>query len=228
MLLPGYPYIEIDDFEKYKSVICLNSIIPPSMSAINLPIIATDGAADTLLNAGIVPDFVVGDMDSISESSLKKCNIIRVEDQDTTDFYKAISFAKSKNLMPAIITGLDGGVLDHSLDNFSTFVSFSSENMLYLSDKNIGFCITDSHRLLKLPINTKISIFGAPYAEVSTKGLKWDLQRKPFSFFGYNSISNRVASSEIEIGAQNGCVFVLIYTTSIADAGLSYPLNFGA
>lgn len=209
----------IEDFGRYKSVICLNSFVPLSVSLLDLPIIATDGAADTLLNRGIVPNFVVGDMDSISKKSLAKCNIIRMEDQETTDFYKAISFAESKSLTPAVVTGLDGGVLDHSLDNFSTFVLFAND-MLYLSDKTVGFCIANSHKSWKLPPGTKISIFGAPSAEVSTQGLKWELQNKHFSFFEYNSISNRTLAPEIDIKAESGSVFVLIYISSVADAGL--------
>lgn len=222
MLSSAYLRGIFEDFEKYKSIICLNSIIPRSLSSFSLPIIATDGAADTLLNQGIIPDFVVGDMDSISKKSLEKCNIIRVDDQETTDFYKAISFVKAKALMPAIITGLDGGVLDHSLDNFATFISFSREKCLYLSSKTIGFCISNTNRSLNFPEGTKISIFGAPSAEVSTKGLKWELKNKLFSFFEYNSISNRTITSNVNIEAKNGCIFVLIYIESVKDAGADY------
>lgn len=211
-----------EDFEKYKSIICLNSTVPPSLSSLSLPIIATDGAADTLLNQDIVPDFVVGDMDSISEKALEKCNVIRIDDQETTDFYKAISFAKAKDMMPAIITGLDGGVLDHSLDNFATFVSFLREKCMYLSNETIGFCMNNSERTFSVPKNTKISVFGAPSAEVSTNGLKWELKNKHFSFFEYNSISNRTIAPDINIKVENGSVFVLIYVESVNDAGADY------
>lgn len=205
----------------YKSVICLNSNVPQIVSSLQLPIIATDGAADTLVKyRNISPDFVVGDMDSITDDTLQRCRVVRIDDQDTTDFEKAIFFAKDHNFFPAIITGLEGGFLDRTLNNFATFSACNSEDLLYLSDENLGFCIINNSKNFHIPIGTKMSIFGTPSATVTTQGLKWNLDRAEFSFFGYNSCSNRVASETINIAIENGSVFVLIYTQPVYDAGL--------
>lgn len=212
---------KIADIGAYRSVICLNSGVPRIVSTLGLPIIAADGAADTILNGhGLQPDYVIGDMDSISPGTYGKCRVIRIDDQDTTDFDKAIAFAKENNLFPAIITGLEGGFLDRTLNNFMTFAALAEDNPLYLSDETVGFCINGDTRTLHLPIGTKLSIFGTPSATVTTRGLKWDLDNKAFSFFAYNSCSNRATTAAVDISANNGRVFVLIYTKPMYDAGL--------
>jgi len=205
--------------ETYKSIICLNSCIPyDDIKRLNLPIIATDGSANQLINNGILPTYIIGDMDSIHADILNQFNCIHISDQNTTDFDKAVDFAKNHDLYPSIITGVDGGFLDHSLNNFSTFVKLQSA--LYVSAENFGFCVSNCTKKMSLPIGTKISIFGAPSADVITKGLKWEINNERLSFFSYNSCSNRTNQNEIEITAKNGTVFVLIYRHKINDAGV--------
>lgn len=46
----------------------------PKIKRMRMKIIAVDGAADVLMKQGIVPDAIIGDMDSVSEDSLKKCS----------------------------------------------------------------------------------------------------------------------------------------------------------
>jgi thiamine pyrophosphokinase len=56
-------------------------------------IIAADGAADTLLSLGIKPDVVIGDMDGIRSDTLDglpEGAVVREEDQESTDFQKAL------------------------------------------------------------------------------------------------------------------------------------------
>ena len=65
-------------------------------------ILATDGAADRALAGGIIPDAVIGDLDSVSASARKKLAtvpFISVDRQDNTDLEKALNWLLQKNVM---------------------------------------------------------------------------------------------------------------------------------
>ncbi|WP_209123103.1 putative cytokinetic ring protein SteA [Alkalihalobacillus sp. BA299] len=70
------PFVELDGKEvvivvrgsKYKKDFLT---LLPTIKTKKLPIIAVDGAADGLAELGIIPNYIIGDMDSVSEKLLK-------------------------------------------------------------------------------------------------------------------------------------------------------------
>ena len=63
------------------------------LRAISGPIVAADGGAAHALRRGVVPQAVIGDMDSLSPADLAAMppdRIHRVSEQETTDFDKAL------------------------------------------------------------------------------------------------------------------------------------------
>ena len=53
---------------KFKSILCLDGELPSAafFFFFTLPIIAADGAANTLMQMGVLPQIVIGDLDSIA------------------------------------------------------------------------------------------------------------------------------------------------------------------
>ena len=84
-------------------------------------IICTDGGANKIINLGIEPNYILGDMDSIDKKNLKKYsqNIIKLKNQDYNDFHKTLLWAKEQNIKKIDIIGIDGKRLDHTIGNFS-------------------------------------------------------------------------------------------------------------
>ncbi len=199
-------------FKNCKSVIYLNGNIC-FLRNVNLPIIAADGAYKKLQGIGITPDFVVGDFDSTDINKVK-CTTITNYDQNYTDFEKAIHFATSKKLMPAIISGVNGDCLDHVLNNFNIII----RNKCCVYDKFIIAYVVDEYISLKVKPDTKISIIGFS-ACVSSTGLKWDLNNTCLSFPGYVSCSNRAANDIVNITVHSGSVLVIIYRIQVNDRG---------
>ena len=59
----------------FDAVICLNGDLPDTAVFEQLadrPLIAADGAANLLVAAGIGPEFVVGDLDSVTPQTLER------------------------------------------------------------------------------------------------------------------------------------------------------------
>lgn len=207
------------DLHVYRSILCLNGHLPDAsfFSTVPLPIIAADGAANQLYELGITPAVVVGDLDGISDEVRRINKTVFEPDQNSCDFDKSLAYAKQHDLLPSIILGMNGGYLDHILNNMSIFLE--TDNLLY-APPIVGLVINQQNtKSLVLPINTKISFFGIPQASVTSKGLKWELNEMQLNFPGKNSCFNRTTNEKIEIKVQAGRVLALIYTEQIMDAG---------
>lgn len=209
----------IFDFSKFKSILCLNGKLPSYKTLINLnlPIIAADGAVNKLFDMGIMPNIVIGDLDSVSSDLLSRIPHLKDLDQNYSDFQKAYRYITSNNLNPSIVCGISGGFLDHILNNINIFMKL--ENNIFMDDEIIGFCLQEK-RILKTAIGTKISIFGIPSCNISTQGLKWELNNELLSFPGKNSSLNRAKKQEISIEVFDGTALIIIYKNIINDAGL--------
>lgn len=64
------------------------------------PLVCCDGAADALAAAGLTPDVVIGDLDSISQAQRERFQAILVEDRDqeTNDLTKAVTWCRQHAL----------------------------------------------------------------------------------------------------------------------------------
>jgi thiamine pyrophosphokinase len=204
----------------YHSILCLNGDLPDSTFFLNmdLPIIAADGAADTLLDLGIRPTLIIGDLDSVRPYTLKQYPFLHLPDQESNDYQKAMHYLRNNDLLPAIITGINGGHLDQILNNINIFME--TDCLLY-SPPLKGFVIKKQSRMnFLLPIQTKISLMGIPETILSSKGLKWELHHSHLSFPGKTSCFNRTQLPKITLEVHQGAVLVLIYEQMIEDAGM--------
>jgi thiamine pyrophosphokinase len=208
--------INTKEYKKgYKSVLCLDGDIPLSfIRNTNLPVIATDGAANELLRRGICPTVVIGDLDSINDEVRSNCNCIKIDSQDTTDYEKALSYINENDLGPTMITGIGGGYLDRIIMNLSTFYQ---HNSMLVAEDLIGMVVS-GRREMNLPRHTKISVLGMDEAIVTSRGLKWDMDETRLSFSGISSGCNRVAKENVILEVK-GKIFVFIYLKDIEDAG---------
>lgn len=191
----------------FRSILCLNAPSLPLLFLKNthLPIIAADGGFNELIKHGIIPNLVIGDLDSADKNALKNINHLRIDDQDTTDFEKSLDYIKKKSLFPTLVIGINGGHLDHIFYNL--YVAFLHDIVFY-APPLIGGVIKQK-TTIALPINTKISIFGN--CSISTKGLKWDLENDDLVFPNKASCSNRTIDKNITLDIHNGSALIMIH-----------------
>ncbi|TCT26817.1 thiamine diphosphokinase [Melghiribacillus thermohalophilus] len=94
--------------------------------------IGADRGNLTLINQGIIPDYAVGDFDSISEKDMKKIsdhveNIDKVpREKDKTDLELAIDRALSLGTDSVYLFGVTGGRLDHEIINIQLLYQLHS------------------------------------------------------------------------------------------------------
>lgn len=203
-------------FEGYRSLLALNGTIPDTYF-LNLPLIAADGAANTLVAKNIYPQLVVGDLDSILDDVRRACLCLHLPDQNRSDFEKALIVLKERDLLPAIVVGINGGFIDHIITNISIF---AKTNCLFYDPPVIGLMLhAKQQRHFVLPFATKISMKAMPEATITIQGFKWDLEQEKLNFCGKNSCFNRTAQEGSAIYVHEGSLLIMIYLEIVQDEG---------
>ena len=83
-------------------------------------ILAADAGAEAALRAGLRPDAVIGDLDSLSPRTrlrLKDTPLICVPRQDNTDFAKALDWLLHRGFIACDIAGCSGKRMDFTIGN---------------------------------------------------------------------------------------------------------------
>ncbi len=134
-------------------------------------LVAADGGAGTVLAAGMTPEAVIGDMDSLPEDAAKAFagRLHRIAEQDTTDFDKSLRHITAP-LVVAI--GVTGGRFDHELAVMHTLVRRADRRCVVLGAESLIFlCPPDFSA--DLPAGTVFSLFPMGPVRVASEGLRW-------------------------------------------------------
>jgi thiamine pyrophosphokinase len=200
----------IGENHSYRSILALNGHLPEAnfFQQWTLPVIAADGAVNDLLCKKIRPIAVVGDLDSANLEAIDTIPIVHKPDQNHSDFTKCLNYMKEEDLLPTIVVGMNGGYIDHILNNINLFLNTDS---IFYAAPVVGYVLQKGSRHFTLPSDTKLSLLGIPQATLSTKGLKWELQNYQASFPGANSCFNRNIKNKVSITVQEGVCLLLIY-----------------
>ena len=90
-------------------------------------IIAVDGSANKLFDLEIIPDVIIGDLDSLQNIKNKDIELVETPDQNKTDFRKTLEWCIEKNILNISIFGISGESEDHFIGNYYTLSDFSEK-----------------------------------------------------------------------------------------------------
>jgi len=142
-------------------------------------IICVDGAANKVINANIKPDYIIGDLDSISRTNLIKYKnkIIKFKNQNYNDLQKALIWLKKKGTSDMDIIGFDGKRADHMINNFNIIIdSINDLNIKIITEKGTFYTV-DKNITFNNVLNKSVSIFNKNQNnKISSKGLKYELK----------------------------------------------------
>ena len=117
--------------KKNVSVI-LNGQMPTDHAIINQItnsdyIIAVDGSANKLFDLEIIPDVIIGDLDSLQNINNKNIELVKTPNQNKTDFRKTLEWCIEKNILNISIFAISGESEDHFLGNYYTLSDFGEK-----------------------------------------------------------------------------------------------------
>ncbi|MCA1756873.1 MAG: thiamine diphosphokinase [Bacteroidales bacterium] len=141
-------------------------------------IICCDGAVVSLIEAGLTPWAIVGDMDSVPLSLQKEYASIlhRSDDQESNDLTKAFRFAIERGIKRVVILGATGHREDHTLGNISLMTEYLKEaDVKIITDHGVFVPAGDREIIASVP-GQQVSLFTPDVsAEVVSEGLKYPL-----------------------------------------------------
>jgi thiamine pyrophosphokinase len=200
---------------QFDAVICLNASLPDidifrQFAAIQ--IIAADGSAEELFKLKIIPDLIIGDMDSLDLSTLPSdfdnSHLKIIEDQETNDFEKILNYCFNSNLNNLLITGIHGGELEHTLNNLSVYKKFNKVLNLCIFDFDRYGILIDSSILLNTISDETISLVPFPAVNIKTTNLKWALNNEDLILGKREGARNKALSNNIQLEINSGELFV--------------------
>ncbi|MEZ4820587.1 MAG: thiamine diphosphokinase [Bdellovibrionota bacterium] len=115
-----------------KALVCLNgaplekSFLVSRVASVDY-VVAVDGGLNGLIESGITPDIVIGDLDSAKPEYIKKVRSLHMPDQYSTDLEKAFEHLKKIQITNVDVVGIEAGRVDHFLSNFFLLWKYVSD-----------------------------------------------------------------------------------------------------
>jgi thiamine pyrophosphokinase len=183
-------------------------------------VICADGGARHLEAAGIIPDLIVGDMDSLDSATLqayeaKGCRIIRhSRRKDETDTELALREAFRLGPAEVWIWGALGYRVDHLLANISLLAQGKREGIeVKLIDEWCEVFLIDRRTVIAGETGQTVSLFpfAGPAAGVTLTGFEFSLTNAMMEIDRPCGVSNRLIAEQGIIEVDSGRLLAVRY-----------------
>jgi len=199
----------------YHTVILANGTFPGHPVSLSflyeaLRIISCDGATEYLLEYGLEPDFIAGDLDSLSPTLQQRFNhcLHHDSDQNTNDLTKAVNFCIQRQWNEITILGATGKREDHSIGNIALLADYAANAKVQLiTDYGVFMPLLKSERFESFA-GQQVSIFSlTPDTVFTFRGLKYPLMKENISLWWQGTL-NEATGAEFYIDMDKGKALV--------------------
>ena len=170
-------------------------------------VVAADAGADRLLKYNIIPDQIIGDLDSISDKATTKLEewIVSNKNIQKTDLEKATDYAFEKGASEIQIIGWSGGRIDHTL----AALGLAFNPRISLIDEHFTVEAITNSKTIEGEECTLFSLMAMPEARVSVTGARWNLQHEKLKMGG-RGVHNEIGSSgKVNIECHSGNLLLI-------------------
>lgn len=204
-----------------KKCIILANGKPPKKSVITFfrkkgynKLICADGGANSALKMNLLPDIIIGDLDSISFATMQKfkslSKIIQLKRQNDTDVEKCLKYVIKNNFSDVLLTGVTGNRLDHTFCNIGIVKKFSSEIGISLVAENSYLKSYSEETILSAQPGETISLYGLDRkTKITSSGLKYSLNKTALPFGEKESTSNVATGDSVKLKIEGDSIFVI-------------------
>jgi len=216
-----------------KSIIFANGEFCQTVDEINTAkddlVIAADGGSRHCQTLGIIPDLLIGDLDSTSKDLIQEWKnagvlVIRHPAQkDQTDLELALLHAQAEGVSEIIVYGAVGGRLDMTFGNLLLLAHPELTSQITL--------ICEREEVRALRSGESLVLHGAPgdivsllslqpgESRIRTEGLEYPLDNEDLGFGLTRGISNQMASERAVIQLEKGLLVVIHTRTNQTEVG---------
>lgn len=188
-----------------------------------LQLIAADKGLEFFITAGITPDLIVGDFDSLSSEGkiymekLPQTSIHRLKpEKDDSDTQSAVNLAISQGAKDILILGGTGTRLDHVMANLGLLLSGKERGVnIRLADVNNFITLVDNGTVLHKDrqYGKYVSFFsvGGDVTGLTLEGFKYPLHDHHLQFAQSGlTVSNEIKEQEARITFSGGNLLMLM------------------
>lgn len=201
-----------------KSIILCNGT-PPSDGLLKRTLawadlfIAADGGGNTARRRGVIPDVVIGDLDSFQPREGDAFEVIEDTGQETNDLEKALEYARNNDIAEMVVLGATGERLDQTLKNLSVLKQFNDhfEHLVFSDDFGETRLLPKSFEDT-FPKGTLVSLFplSGSVTGITTQGLKFALENETLENGVRDGSSNEVVGSPVRISHERGDLIMFV------------------
>jgi thiamine pyrophosphokinase len=186
-------------------------------------LIAVDGGGNALAAAGIVPQLVVGDLDSLADAARRQFAAAGAEiceypaAKDETDLELALLIAAERAASRIDILGALGGRWDQSLSNVALLALPELVGIpVCLRDlRQMAWLVRDASLICgKIGDTVSLLPFGGPAHGITTQGLRWELQEASLPFERSRGVSNVLEAAEARLSLRDGMLLIIYQSDS--------------
>ena len=183
-------------------------------------IVAVDGGYTHLKAAGIKPELVIGDLDSLSPADLEEILATKIPlqrfptDKNDTDLELAVNAALDRGVKAIRFVGAFGGRMDQTLGNLTLLLRPDLADLdVRLEDGETEAWLVRSEGVVVGQPGDIVSLLpvNGPASGITTSGLHYPLRAESLSNVHTRGISNVMEASEARIEVRDGillCVHI--------------------
>ncbi|MDD2922707.1 MAG: thiamine diphosphokinase [Anaerolineales bacterium] len=204
-------------------VIFVNGVLPNLESAKKILrpddfLLGVDGGAHLIMELGLMPHLVVGDLDSLSEDDLYELGAADVptnqypSDKDETDLELGIQHAIELRPSSIVVAAALGGRIDQTLANISLLSDgLLSQTDIRLDDgvEEVFFCRRGAKVNGNIGDVVSLIPWNGSVGGVVTSGLKWTLNNGTLFPHKTRGVSNEMTAETASIEIQSGLLLVV-------------------
>jgi len=172
-------------------------------------ILACDGAANTLVKKGYIPDIIIGDLDSLSDKNKEKYNnrVVLKENQSDNDLRKAINYSIDNNIDTISVLGASGKREDHMIGNIFSLLDYEDINIKIYTDTGIFSCIHKDQNIESFK-GQQVSIFTLDSTiKIASNNLKYNFNNNNISDI-YTGTLNESLYDFFELEISHGSLLI--------------------
>jgi thiamine pyrophosphokinase len=181
-------------------------------------VVGVDGGAEHCLRLNVVPDYVVGDLDSISSparATLERAGAVFRKfpvRKDFTDTELAVELAWTKGATRITFLAVTGTRLDHTLGNINLLHRtlelglaariLDDRHEIHLVDRILSLSGNPGDLLSVLPVSAQVH-------GITLRGLEYPLEEASLARGSTTGISNVFQENRVEVRVGKGVVLVI-------------------
>lgn len=181
-------------------------------------IYCADGGANHAFKMGIIPDYIIGDLDSIEDDVLSFYDEkgVRIEkyksEKDYTDTELCVQKAIEDGCNEICMIAGIGNRIDHSLGNIGLLHYMNSNGIKgYIETENSSIYLCSNEIEIDGEIGDTLSIipFRGDAKGISLEGLKYPLNNARIDFGRPLGISNKLMENKCKVSIKEGEILVI-------------------